>query len=202
MPLSPKVRVSTEGAIHGNGTALDKEVAGRGWFAAEDIKEGEVIWFMESWLEDKDSQPGIFVNMETIKSWPQEKQDQFWELGYQCGDDLFHGFPSDVELDEEGKKAIQENYVNHTCDGNAWYISDNELVALRDIKKGEEIAYDYALTECHEAFRLNCRCGTSKCRGTVTGDDWKLPELQQRYGRHFLPHILAKIDAAQPQPAQ
>jgi hypothetical protein len=33
--------------------------------------------------------------METIKSWPQEKQDQFWELGYQCGDDLFHGFPSD-----------------------------------------------------------------------------------------------------------
>jgi hypothetical protein len=36
----------------------------------------------------------------------------------------------------------------------------------------------------------------------VTGDDWKLPELQQRYGRHFLPHILAKIDAAQPQPAQ
>jgi SET domain-containing protein len=35
-------------------------------------------------------------------------------------------------------------------------------VALRDIKKGEEIAYDYALTECHEAFRLNCRCGTSK----------------------------------------
>jgi hypothetical protein len=24
-----------------------------GWFAAEDIKEGEVIWFMESWLDDK-----------------------------------------------------------------------------------------------------------------------------------------------------
>jgi SET domain-containing protein len=40
--------------------------------------------------------------------------------------------------------------------------SDNELVAMRDIKKGEEIAYDYALTECHEAFRLNCRCGTAK----------------------------------------
>jgi hypothetical protein len=91
-----------------------------------------------------------------------------------------------VELDEEGKKAIQENYVNHTCDGNAWYIvrplslsqsfrrlliapttcraaqSDNELVALRDIKKGEEIAYDYALTECHSEFKLNCRCGTSQ----------------------------------------
>jgi hypothetical protein len=31
----------------------------------------------------------------------------------------------------------------------------------------------------------------------VTGDDWKLPELQQRYGRHFLPHILEKIDAQQ-----
>jgi hypothetical protein len=28
-------------------------VPGLGWFAAEDLKEGEVIWFMESWLEDK-----------------------------------------------------------------------------------------------------------------------------------------------------
>jgi hypothetical protein len=36
---------------------------------------------------------------------------------------------------------IKENFVNHSCDGNAWFIGDDKLVACRKIKKGEEIAY-------------------------------------------------------------
>jgi hypothetical protein len=33
------------------------------------------------------------------------------------------------------------------------------------------------------------------CRGRVTGDDWKLPELQQRYRGHFTVHIEQLIQA-------
>jgi hypothetical protein len=68
------------------------------------------------------------------------------------------------------------------------------MIAMRDIKKGEEICYDYALTEAHEHFQINCLCGRALCRKNVTGNDWKLPQLQEKYGRHFMPHILDMID--------
>lgn len=65
---------------------------------------------------------------------------------------------------------------------------------MRDIAAGEEIYYDYALTENHPQFSFpQCLCGKSNCRGTITGNDWKLPQLQEQYGRHFLPHVLQSI---------
>jgi uncharacterized protein len=91
---------------------------------------------------------------------------------------------------------VAENYVNHSCDGNAWYENGGErLVALRDIKKGEEICYDYALHAAHPVFRLECGCGKSNCRKVVTGNDWRMPEIQQRYAGHFLEHVQEKIKA-------
>jgi hypothetical protein len=179
MPLNPKVTINT-GGIHG-----------RCWFAKEPIAEGELIW----WPEDNSFSDGIFVDLDTILSWPKEKQELFWELAYQVGENRFHGFVERYEdlKTDQARRNMEENFVNHCCDGNAWYEGDDRLVAKRDIKAGEEICYDYALTECHSEFRLQCRCNSSNCRKIVTGDDWKLPELQAAYGDHFLPHILKLI---------
>lgn len=91
---------------------------------------------------------------------------------------------------------LQENYVNHSCDGNTWYENDHLLIAMRPIRAGEEIFYDYATTEGHSSFSFpQCKCGAANCRGTITGDDWKLPELRAKYGRRFISHILKRIDA-------
>lgn len=91
--------------------------------------------------------------------------------------------------------VAQEDYVNHSCDGNCWYENDALLVAMRDIAEGEEIYYDYALTENHPEFAFpQCRCGAAICRGHISGNDWMSPELQKKYGRHFLPHVLKSID--------
>ena len=69
------------------------------------------------------------------------------------------------------------------------------MVAMRDIAAGEEIYYDYALTENHPEFAFpKCLCGKDNCRGRITGNDWQLPELQAKFGRHFLPHVLRSID--------
>lgn len=89
-----------------------------------------------------------------------------------------------------------ENYVNHCCHSDmAWYEGDDLLVAMRDIRAGEEICYDYALTENHPDFAFpECLCRAAKCRGRITGNDWMIPELQEKYGRHFLPHVLRSID--------
>lgn len=40
---------------------------------------------------------------------------------------------------------------------------------------------------------MDCRCGSVRCRDTVTGRDWQLPDLQQRYGKHWVPVLLERI---------
>ena len=76
-------------------------------------------------------------------------------------------------------------YVNHSCNPNLL-----NGVAWRDIEGGEEITTDYAYGEASPNYRLEpCSCGSSICRGRVTGNDWKLPELQQRYRGYFTPYI-------------
>jgi hypothetical protein len=65
------------------------------------------------------------------------------------------------------------------------------LVARRDIEAGEEVTSDYA-TSTGIDYALTCNCGAAICRGTITGDDWRLPELQQRYGEHWVPALLRR----------
>jgi hypothetical protein len=37
---------------------------------------------------------------------------------------------------------------------------------------------------------------SSQCRGTVTGYDWKIPELQERYDGYFSLYLQDKINVA------
>ena len=62
------------------------------------------------------------------------------------------------------------------------------LVARRRIDPGEELPVDYALFEANEnaIMEWECFCGSPNCRKRVTGQDWRLPELQRRYAGHFL----------------
>jgi len=87
-----------------------------------------------------------------------------------------------------------EWHCNHSCDPNVWFDDKDLIVASRDIKEGEELYYDYALSESNDHIQLDCLCGSALCRGKVTGKDYQRPDLQERYGRHFMPYILKKID--------
>lgn len=83
---------------------------------------------------------------------------------------------------------------NHSCDPNLWWVDAYTLAARRDIAAGDELTNDYATSTADPAFTMPCRCGTPHCRGTVTGDDWQLPTLRARYGPHWVPALLARID--------
>ena len=66
-------------------------------------------------------------------------------------------------------------YINHRCEPNCETVTENQRIfieAVRDIKPGEELGYDYQLTwsddDTTEDLALyNCRCGTRTCRGTM-----------------------------------
>jgi G:T/U-mismatch repair DNA glycosylase len=86
-------------------------------------------------------------------------------------------------------------YGNHSCDPNLWWVGPYELAARRDIATGEEVTNDYATSTGTADFRMDCACGTGLCRGVVTGTDWRLPELRDRYGEHWTPALVARIRA-------
>jgi uncharacterized protein YjbK len=58
-------------------------------------------------------------------------------------------------------------HVNHSCLPSAGIGGTRELIAIRQILAGDEIAYDFAMTEYE--LELVCVCGTRACRGLVGG---------------------------------
>lgn len=86
------------------------------------------------------------------------------------------------------------DYFNHCCDPNAGMNGQIVLVAMRDIEPGEEVCYDYAMTDGTPYDEFECACGTPHCRGRVTGDDWCNPELWERYRGYFAPYLQRRIE--------
>jgi hypothetical protein len=88
------------------------------------------------------------------------------------------------------------DYVNHSCAPNTGLSGQITLVALRDIAAGEEITYDYAMSDGSSYDEFACDCGAPECRHRVTGEDWRRLSLWDRYDRHFSPYLQRR--AAQP----
>jgi hypothetical protein len=83
--------------------------------------------------------------------------------------------------------------INHSCDPNAGLRGQIVMVAMRDIEPGEEICFDYAMSDSSSYDEFDCGCGTRLCRKRVTGADWMLPELWDRYEGHFSPYLERRI---------
>jgi len=91
--------------------------------------------------------------------------------------------PEDLEL---------TSTINHSCEPNAGFSDTITIVAMRDIEAGEEITWDYAFSQTlFKAF--DCRCNASTCRKVIHQDDWKIKEIQDKYGEYFSPYLKAKI---------
>lgn len=67
-------------------------------------------------------------------------------------------------------------FINHGCEPNCEaYVFDDRLYiyAMRDIVRGEELTFDYRLSNAFETPRRKatslyaCACGSPKCRGTM-----------------------------------
>lgn len=72
-----------------------------------------------------------------------------------------------------------EKYVNHSCDANT--ISENFCdIAVRDIKKGDEITTDYSKDP--PETEMICNCGSLKCKRMIKN---KCPKMELL--RHFVP---------------
>lgn len=107
---------------------------------------------------------------------------------FQVEDDMFLGTLS--------KRRDAADYINHSCQPNAGIAGQITLVAMRDIAAGEEICFDYAMTDASPLLEFACQCGAPGCRGVVQADDWRRPDLQARYRGYFSSFLARRIARA------
>ncbi|MCW5873135.1 MAG: SET domain-containing protein [Anaerolineales bacterium] len=146
-------------------------VEGRGMFAVQPIPRGAVVAI---WGGDVVPTAAFKDLADYQKSQSAQVADGFYLVSSKPG-------PGD--------------FINHSCDANAGLQGQIVIVALRDITPGEEVCIDYAMCDSTPGEEFECACGSGNCRGTITGEDWKLPELQQRYAGHFSTYLQNKINA-------
>ncbi len=150
-------------------------IEGRGLFAAEAISKGEVVAVKGG---------SIFGRPELDRL-----AKELVPAEIQIGDSLYIG-PVRPE-DREGAMI----FSNHSCEPNIGVRGQIVFVALRDVQGGEELTHDWAMTD-DDSYEMKCRCGAASCRGVITGDDWRRPDLRRKYGEHVSEYLLRKIRGA------
>ena len=76
-------------------------------------------------------------------------------------------------------KSNTAKYINHSCDpncevdiikGKIW------IIAEKNIKKGDELSYDYGFGYDKDFRQFPCKCGSKNCCGYIVRDDqrWRI----------------------------
>ncbi len=135
----------------------DSGIVGRGAFALRDIAPGERL------IEYKGER---ITQAEADRRYDDDSMDEHHTFLFDVSDKVV------IDATYDGNEA---RYINHSCDPNC----ESELrrgrvyiVAMRRIRAGEELHYDYAYqrdgTETErEEEQYRCRCGTARCRGSI-----------------------------------
>ena len=120
----------------------------KGVFAREDIMQDSVVFYLRG----------------TITTTPSK-------YTIQLGNNRHLNFPTIRKTNDDLDYCWQ--YLNHSCEPNG-YMNATELTfrALRDIKRGEQITFNYLTTESEMAVPFNCICGSPACFGYIQGRDF------------------------------
>lgn len=121
----------------------DSAIDGKGLFAAEPIKRGERIQFIQGATFKK-----------VIK-----KSDEAMALMNSIG------VGRHLWIDTEGTPF---RYINHSCEPNAAIVGTKTVIAIKNIPKDGEIFMDYSLTDADPLWSMKCSCGAKTCRGTIS----------------------------------
>lgn len=144
----------------------DNGLNGKGIFAKEFIKKGEIVFI----------KGGHILTREEIFS------SGIINSYFPISDGYFLGA---MNKEEENEIKL---FQNHSCNPNCGLRGEITFVAMKDINKDEESFID------NEDYRFNCTCGSENCRKVITGFDWKIKELQDKYYDYFAQYLKEKID--------
>ncbi|HYW45767.1 MAG TPA: SET domain-containing protein-lysine N-methyltransferase [Bryobacteraceae bacterium] len=146
---------------------------GFGLFATRALLAGEVV-------ERYEERPHVLVSRRHVeRSWQGLRLQSFRQYCWPVSSGLhvmWSGNPEDWRP------------INHACDPNTW-LDGLDLVARRDIRRGEELTVDYATFCGPDMIAFECRCGAPDCRRTILGSDHLLPRIRRQYGDHVSDYV-------------
>jgi hypothetical protein len=148
-----------------------------GLFAAREIKQGAIVAEASKLGEE-------FVTWNEFGSVDEITKSKIIQYCLQTNDGFY--MPPNRDLNY---LTVPWN-MNHSCDYNVGFDDVGNFVAVRDIIGGEELVWDYGMGISYTKFRLTCECGSSGCRGIITGDDWKNKEFKEKNSKYFLRELL------------
>jgi hypothetical protein len=128
------------------------EAIGYGVFATEDIPEGTIVYVKDS-LE-------LVLSPTDFLMHSAEMQTVIDKYSY---------------IDEKGNRIVSwdfAKYVNHCCNCNTISTGYGFEIAIRDIKKGEQITDEYGLFNIEREMEVIC--GENNCRKKIRKDDFDL----------------------------
>src|SRR5262245_2266161 len=151
----------------------ESAIHGRGLFATRDISKDEIVAIKGGHIVDK-------------KTLREKITPVLGAVEIQIDDDLFI---APVATEE---RELSMLYLNHSCGPNLGMRGEITFVARRDIRAGEELTHDWAMTD-DDDYSVECNCSAADCRKILTGQDWRRPDLQKRYAGHFSAYLARKI---------
>lgn len=84
--------------------------------------------------------------------------------------------------------------INHSCEPNCGINGTGKnfkIVTLRPIKKGEELTWDYDMTEDSD-WKMKCECGTPSCRKIIGAHRHLSPEIRRKYRGYIQEYLVKK----------
>ena len=146
-------------------------IAGYGIYASRNIREGEIIFKGEGRAQR------IITKRFVEKNWNEDEKLHFRRYAYPVSEELF------ILWDDNPSEWAPQN---HSCDPNTAF-DGLTVLAIKNILKGEELTVDYAdfLDENMEPF--DCRCGSSSCRGKISGPNSNSLTLREQNLRRLNP---------------
>jgi hypothetical protein len=156
----------------------DSPIEGQGLFFAEDLRAATVVMRLG----------GRLVSSAELDS-----------LIGKAVDDPDSTYVDTITIYEDAHLVLPMNtlihFGNHSCDPTLWHVGPYELATRRDVAAGEEATIDYGTQSGAEGFSMPCQCGARDCRLEITSEDWRRPELQERYREHWVPALEQRIDS-------
>lgn len=139
----------------------NSKIHNSGIYAKEDIPKGaKVIEYIGEKITKEESEKRADNQLEVSKSNP--------ELG------AVYIFELDDEYDIDGNVDYNPaRFINHSCSPNCEVdITDGHIwiIAIKDIKKGEEITYNYQY-DIEDYQDHPCRCGSPNCVGYILDEE-------------------------------
>ena len=158
-------------------TVKDSPIHGRGLFAAEPIKKGDIVAVKGGSVMSRQTRDALARALGPAE--------------IPIAEDLYIG---PLHAEERDGSMI---FSNHSCDPNIGVQGQIVFVAMRDITAGEELTHDWAMTD-DEPDEIACHCRAVNCRKIVTGQDWRRKDLQEKYTGYMSWYLVEKIKREAP----